>query len=68
MAYLLTHNLTQSQWHTPIMALTGSTTRGDREKCLASGMDGYLTKPIHTLELDALLANHVRGMERVLVD
>jgi|SRR5580700_98396 two-component system sensor histidine kinase/response regulator len=53
--------------HTPIIALTASTTKGDRDKCLASGMDGYLAKPIRTLELDALLARHIaHRMEQVL--
>jgi CheY-like chemotaxis protein len=45
--------------HTPIIALTASTTKGDREECLASGMDGYLTKPIRPLELDELLDSHM---------
>jgi CheY-like chemotaxis protein len=52
--------------HTPIFALTASTTRGDRDKCLARGMNGYLTKPIRTKELDTLLANHIAAIEQVL--
>ena len=33
--------------------------KGDREKCLASGMDGYLTKPIRPQELDEVLESYV---------
>ncbi len=47
--------------HTPIVALTAHAMKGDRDKCLAAGMDGYVAKPIRLRELQAAIENLIRG-------
>ncbi|MGE3312537.1 MAG: response regulator [Limisphaerales bacterium] len=44
----------------PIVALTANALRGDAEKCLATGMDGYLSKPVRLEELRAAIARFAR--------
>ena len=49
--------------HIPILAMTAHAMKGDRERCLAVGMDGYIAKPISPAELLAEIERFTRRPE-----
>jgi two-component system, sensor histidine kinase and response regulator len=56
--------------HMPIIAMTAHAMKGDRERCIEAGMDGYVSKPISSLELREAIAAalHQRGSTGFTID
>ena len=50
--------------HTPIIAMTAHTMEGDRQRCLAAGMDDFISKPVAADELQALLKRWMTRFEQ----
>jgi two-component system sensor histidine kinase/response regulator len=50
--------------HLRIIAMTAHAVRGDRERCLDGGMDGYISKPIHPRDLFVEIERCLAGIER----
>ncbi len=50
--------------HLPVIALTANAMKGDRERCLEAGMDGYLAKPVNAGQLFEAIAPFIPPLTR----
>jgi CheY-like chemotaxis protein len=53
-------NESNQGWHTPVVAITADALASDRQRCIEAGMDDYLTKPVRTNDLAAMLERWMR--------
>ncbi len=57
--YDATRELRNKGCKTPIIAVTANAMMGDEEKCIESGCDGYLSKPINLAELNDVVGKYI---------
>jgi CheY-like chemotaxis protein len=48
-------------FHVPVIALTAGAFKEEKEKCMAAGMDDFLTKPIELEEFKAVMRKYLAG-------
>src|SRR5262249_52374695 len=54
--------------HTLIVAMTANSEADDKAKCLAAGMDDFITKPINAADLDAIIRRAVAENEKLYAE
>ena len=59
--YDATAALKQQGCKTPIIALTANAMKGDDERCMEAGCDGYLPKPVDHKKLQAVVSRYLSG-------
>jgi len=57
-----TEELIQGLERTPIIAVTAGSVKGERERCIQAGMDGFITKPFGEKELIQLIQDHFQAV------
>jgi len=65
---VIRHNECSSGEHLPVIALTAHAIQGDRDRCLAAGMDDYLAKPFNLGQLGTVLQRWLPTAEKTDTD
>jgi CheY-like chemotaxis protein len=50
--------------HIPVVAMTAHAMKGDRDRCLAAGMDDYVAKPLNSADLSQAIERAMKAAQR----